>query len=494
MNNKTNRKTESGVSIRVEMIRQLTLVLLLAAELIIFAFMTQNFFTTSNMINVLRQVSITGISSLGMFMIILLGDIDLSVGSMYAFIGVISAIVFKTTESTCLTLIVALALGIAIGLFNGIFTAKFRVPAFITTLATICDYLQRGGYSRNYCDKKMKAIVFKDLATWTYEERSVPEIKKVNDVLVEVEAASICGTDVHVLGNPPGFIGTKGSILGHECVGTVREIGDGVEGLKVGDRVVLVPNIPCGYCESCRQGKANMCENEKVMGVTCDGVFAKYFVAPEVALTKIPDDMDKDLAIFAEPVKCVMGAMDWVRVLPGETVLILGGGPIGLYFIMLMKANGAGKIIVSEPSEYRAKYAMDCGADIIIDPTKQNLAEEIAKITSGRGVDISVDAVGVLINDAIVNTCKGGRIVLMGQNGAVNETICQNDIVSKGLSIFGNYIGNYIMSRTVKTLEAGIIPVEKIITHKLPMSKFAEGLDAMRKGVGLEVILYPDEN
>ena len=85
---------------------------------------------------------------------------------------------------------------------------------------------------------------------------------------------------------------------------------------------------------------------------------------------------------------------------------------------------------------------MDCGADIIIDPTNQTLAEEIAKITSGRGVDISVDAVGVLINDAIVNTCKGGRIVLMGQNGAVNETICQNDIVSKGLSIFGNYIGN----------------------------------------------------
>ena len=150
MNNKTNRKTESGVSIRVEMIRQLTLVLLLAAELIIFAFMTQNFFTTSNMINVLRQVSITGISSLGMFMIILLGDIDLSVGSMYAFIGVISAIVFKTTESTCLTLIVALALGIAIGLFNGIFTAKFRVPAFITTLATmsICRgfaYIITGG-------------------------------------------------------------------------------------------------------------------------------------------------------------------------------------------------------------------------------------------------------------------------------------------------------------------------------------------------------------
>lgn len=339
----------------------------------------------------------------------------------------------------------------------------------------------------------MKAIVFKDLATWTYEDRPVPEIKKANEVLVEVEAASICGTDVHVLGNPPGFIGEKGSILGHECVGIVREIGCGVEGLYPGDRVVLVPNIPCGHCESCRSGKANMCENEKVMGVTCDGVFAKYFVAPEVALTKIPQDMPKDLAIFAEPVKCVMGAMDWVRVLPGETVLILGGGPIGLYFVMLMKANGAGKVIVSEPSGYRAEYARACGADVIINPVEQNLQEEISRITVGRGVDISVDAVGVLINDAILNTCKGGRIVLMGQNGAARETICQNDIVSKGLSIYGNYIGNYIMSRTVKMLNAGVIPVEKMITHRLPMSKFEEGFEAMRKGVGLEVILYPDE-
>lgn len=340
----------------------------------------------------------------------------------------------------------------------------------------------------------MKAIVFKDLAEWTFEERPEPEIKRADDVLVEVEAASICGTDVHVLGNPPGFIGKKGSILGHECVGTVREVGPGVKAFKEGDRVVLIPNLPCGYCECCRKGKVNMCMNEKVMGVTCDGVFAKYFVAPEVALTKIPQNMPKELAIFAEPVKCVMGAMDWLRVLPGETALVLGGGPIGLYFIMLLKANGAGKVIVSEPSEYRAEYARKCGADLVVDPTKENLFEVVMGETDGLGVDITADAVGVLIGDAIKCTCKGGRIVLMGQNGAVNETICQNDIVSKGLSVYGNYIGNYIMSRTVKMLDAGIIPVEKIITHKLPLSRFEEGLEAMRKGTGLEVILYPDED
>ncbi|MCI6766809.1 MAG: alcohol dehydrogenase catalytic domain-containing protein [Porcincola intestinalis] len=321
----------------------------------------------------------------------------------------------------------------------------------------------------------------------------MPEVKKADDVLVEVEAASICGTDVHVLGDPPGFIGTKGIILGHECVGTVKQVGTGVEGFKAGDRVVLVPNLPCGYCESCRRGKANMCNNERVMGVTCDGVFARYFVAPEVALTKIPDDMPRNLAVFAEPVKCVMGAMDWVRVLPGESVLILGGGPIGLYFTMLMKANGAGKVIVSEPSKYRAEYARACGADLVVNPIEENLHEVVLRETDGNGVDIAADAVGVLIKDAIECTCKGGRVVLMGQNGAVNETICQNDIVSKGLSIFGNYIGNYIMSRTVKMLEAGVIPVEKIITHQLPLSRFEEGLEAMRNGTGLEVILYPDE-
>ena len=321
----------------------------------------------------------------------------------------------------------------------------------------------------------------------------MPEVKKADDVLVEVEAASICGTDVHVLGDPPGFIGTKGIILGHECVGTVKQVGTGVEGFKAGDRVVLVPNLPCGYCESCRRGKANMCNNERVMGVTCDGVFARYFVAPEVALTKIPDDMPRNLAVFAEPVKCVMGAMDWVRVLPGESVLILGGGPIGLYFTMLMKANGAGKVIVSEPSKYRAEYARACGADLVANPIEENLHEVVLRETDGNGVDIAADAVGVLIKDAIECTCKGGRVVLMGQNGAVNETICQNDIVSKGLSIFGNYIGNYIMSRTVKMLEAGVIPVEKIITHQLPLSRFEEGLEAMRNGTGLEVILYPDE-
>ena len=228
------------------------------------------------------------------------------------------------------------------------------------------------------------------------------------------------------------------------------------------------------------------------MGVTIDGIFAKYFVAPDKALTKIPADMPKDLAVFCEPVNCVMGAMDMVRVLPGDNALVLGGGPIGLYYAMLLKANGAGKVIVSEPSAMRAEIAKACGADLVVNPLKEDLRAIVMEQTGGLGVDICADAVGTLLNDAIACTRRAGKIVIIGLNEHATQTICQTDIMKNGLFVYGNYNGHYSMTPTVKMLNAGVIPVEKLITHRLPLSKFGEGLEAMRSGDALEVILYPD--
>ncbi len=340
--------------------------------------------------------------------------------------------------------------------------------------------------------KEMDAVVFQDIGKWDFEKRPVPEIRNANDVLVEMEACSICGTDVHVLSDPPGFAGTKGIILGHECVGKVLETGANVSGLVPGDRVVLIPNINCEHCEYCRIGWPNLCKNEEIMGVTIDGIFAKYFVAPDKALTKIPADMPKDLAVFCEPVNCVMGAMDMVRVLPGDNALVLGGGPIGLYYAMLLKANGAGKVIVSEPSAMRAEIAKACGADLVVNPLKEDLRAIVMEQTGGLSVDICADAVGTLLNDAIACTRRAGKIVIIGLNEHATQTICQTDIMKNGLFVYGNYNGHYSMTPTVKMLNAGVIPVEKLITHRLPLSKFGEGLEAMRSGDALEVILYPD--
>ncbi|HEY8500839.1 MAG TPA: zinc-binding dehydrogenase, partial [Clostridia bacterium] len=247
------------------------------------------------------------------------------------------------------------------------------------------------------------------------------------------------------------------------------------------------------YCIYCRTGKPNMCLNDKILGVTIDGVFADYFVAPEKSLVKIPQDMPADIAVFAEPVNCVMGAMNKIRLLPGQSALVLGAGPIGLYFTMLLKSNGAGKIIVSEPSEVRAEYAKKCGADVVINPYKENLIEVVKGETDGLGVDVTIDAVGVLIADTIACTCRAGNIVLFGQNIAVTETIGQSDITRNGLTIHGSYIGLFTLVSTVKLLDAGLIPVEKLITHRFPLSRFDKGLEAMRNGTGLEVIIYPDK-
>ena len=341
--------------------------------------------------------------------------------------------------------------------------------------------------------KEMTAVTFKDIATYEIGKRAVPEITRPDEVRVAVGAASICGTDVHLLNDPPGFIGTKGIVLGHECVGTVESAGEGVSGLKAGDRVVLEPNVACGYCHYCKTGVPNMCENDVILGVTADGVFAEYFVVPEKALTKIPQDLPADIAVFAEPVNCVMGAVNKIRLLPGETVLVLGAGPIGLYFVMLLKSNGAGKVIVSEPSEYRAKYALECGADVVINPIKEDLSQKVKELTQGLGADVTVDAVGVLSPDAIACTRRAGKIVLFGQNGAVTEKICQNDITRNGLTVYGNYIGLYSMTPTVKMLSSDLLPLEKIITHRLPLEDFGKGLEAMRKGEALEVVLYPQK-
>lgn len=255
-----------------------------------------------------------------------------------------------------------------------------------------------------YMNEMMNAVTFKDIATYEIGARPAPKIVKPDDVLVAMEACSICGTDVHLLADPPGFLGTKGIVLGHECVGKVEAVGSHVGGLKPGDRVVLEPNVACGYCDYCRMGVPNMCLNDKILGVTIDGVFADYFVAPEKALVKIPQEMPAEIAVFAEPVNCVMGAMSKIRLLPGENVLVLGAGPIGLYFTMLLKSNGAGKVIVSETSEFRAEYAKKCGADLVINPMKENLSDVVKQHTGGLGADVTVDAVGVLMPDAVAAT------------------------------------------------------------------------------------------
>lgn len=339
--------------------------------------------------------------------------------------------------------------------------------------------------------EQMDAVIFEKVGHHKLVKMPPPKIAHPDDLLLKIEAASICGSDLHILADPPGCIATPGKVIGHEMVGEVLDVGSAVTGFKPGDRIVCDPNISCGHCEACRTGHANMCENLHIHGVDRHGFFAQYACIPERAAVKISPELPAELAIFSEPLTCVMSAVNKVRLLPGESIVVIGAGPIGLYFLSLLKANGAGKIISVELSEYRTEYAYKMGADVVFNPKTQDVAAEIKKLTGGRGADVVVDAVGVCIGDALKYVCRGGKVLLFGQNSAATETICQNDITRNEISVLGTYIGPYTLNATVKLLESRLIDFTKMITHRLPLTQFDVGLEAMRKGQALEVVLYP---
>ncbi|MBQ9062619.1 MAG: alcohol dehydrogenase catalytic domain-containing protein [Eubacterium sp.] len=343
-------------------------------------------------------------------------------------------------------------------------------------------------------EKTMKSIVFSGIGRYEILERPVPKIKYPTDVKVKVLAASICGSDVHYLATPPAMEATEGVILGHECVGEVVECAENVHDLHPGDHVILDNNLTCGVCPMCQMGLPNLCRNMQSMGSMIDGIFAEYFVAPQQQLIKISDKVPIDDAVFAEPLNTVMGAVKKLKITPGSSVLILGGGPIGLLFSVVLRAAGAGKVLVSEVSEFRAEYARKSGVDHVINPVKESLKEKVEEYTNGLGADIVIDAVGVLAPDAVDCARKGGQCILFGLNSSKTEVIRQCDITMKGLSVLGSYIGGYALYDVGRLLEAGKLPLQQFITHRLPMEKFGEGLEALRKGEGLEVVLYPFSN
>lgn len=338
----------------------------------------------------------------------------------------------------------------------------------------------------------MKAALFLGDGQLKLREMNEPVIKRSDDVLLKVEVASICGSDIKILEVPPAHPAKPGIVLGHEFVGEVVDMCSGVEGIQSGDRVVVLPDIPCGYCTFCQSGRPSMCINMRSLGVDVDGCFAEYVVVPAKSTYKISSDLVPEVAVFAEPLSCVVNALSKTKISPGQDGLILGAGPIGLYFLQLFKASGIGRTIVSELNKFRTDFAANLGADYIINPEKKNLVHEVQKLTD-LGVDLCVDAVGSLLDVAINCVKRNGTVLLIGLDYSAKPCVQQSKVVEHDIRILGSFIAGYSVPETIKILEAGTLPLQQMITHRYSLHDINDGISAMKSGRGLEVLIYPHD-
>ena len=338
--------------------------------------------------------------------------------------------------------------------------------------------------------EKMLAAVFEGEGRLILKEVPVPQVEKTDDVVLKVETASICGSDVSILSVPPKHPANVNTILGHEFVGRVIETGKDVNHVKRGDTVVAAPNLSCGLCRYCRKGMPDMCENSTTLGIFVDGGFAEYSKAPAKALYKISKKVSPEQAVFVEPLSCVVNAINKLGMKSEEVVVILGAGPMGLLFVQMVKVAGAGKIIVSEISEPRAKKAYDSGASLVVNPQKEDLSS-IVRGETGIGADVVIDAVGTLLVDSLQIVRKSGRILLFGLNEGFSTPIRQFEITHNSITVMGSYIERFNYSSAIALVEDGVLNLGKLITHRLPLKKIHKGIDLMRKGEAVKIILFP---
>ncbi|WP_333579459.1 L-threonine 3-dehydrogenase [Mesotoga prima] len=328
----------------------------------------------------------------------------------------------------------------------------------------------------------------------TLKRVPVPRELGPHDVLVKVKRASICGTDVHIYNwdawsqeriRPP-------QIDGHEFTGEVVSIGGDVSTVKVGDSVVSETHIPCQKCLQCRTGKMHICKNMQILGVHRDGVFAEYVRVPEVVLWKVDPSIPLEYASIMEPFgNAIHTAL--VTDLTGKNVLITGAGPIGAMAVAVAKVSGAAQVIVSEIKEFRKELARKMGADVIIDPTKEDLTKKVKAMTEDNGADVLLEMSGntTAFKQGLDSLTNGAVVSLLGVfPGELSFDI--NDLFTfKGLTMYGITGRKMFETWQVATqlLKNKRIDLSPVVTHILPAEKFEEGFDVMIRGISGKVIL-----
>jgi threonine dehydrogenase-like Zn-dependent dehydrogenase len=335
----------------------------------------------------------------------------------------------------------------------------------------------------------VRAAVFGGNGVLRLEERTEPRISRDDEVLLEVEACGICGTDLRILDVPPGHPAEPGVVLGHEFVGIVRETGPQVRGVRPGDRVAVVTDIPCGACSACHRGRASQCERLRSLGVFEDGGLAPLAVVPAAACHPVDAELPPEIAALAEPIACVASALRRCELPLGGSVAILGAGPIGLIFTGLLRATGAGRVVVVEPMARRGDAALALGADRVVDPRTVDPVGAVLEATAGRGADLVVDAVGNQLPTALAAAAPAGRVVLFGMDEQARAEVSQFDITRRELTVLGAFASPDAFATAVDVLDRGLVDWRPLVSHVLPLEEIQRGIDLLRAGEAVKVVM-----
>ena len=344
----------------------------------------------------------------------------------------------------------------------------------------------------------MKALLLSKYRHLELTDIPVP-VPGPDEVLIQVAACGICGSDVH------GYDGSSGRrippiVMGHEAAGTVAAIGDDVKTLSQGDRVTFDSTIYCGKCRYCSRGEVNLCDRREVLGVSCGdyrraGAFAEFVLVPARITYRLPDNLSFAEAALLEAVSVAIHAVSLVPIPPNSTALVLGAGTIGLLIQQALRVAGCSRVFVADVDDTRLKLSRELGATATLS-AGPGLSSEVLKLTDGVGADIAVEAVGrtETVVAAIDNVHKGGKVVLVG-NIAPEVTLPLQKVVSRQILLQGSCASSGEYPRAIELLSSGAIRVKPLISAIAPLDEGPQWFERLygHEPNLMKVILQPGQ-
>lgn len=341
----------------------------------------------------------------------------------------------------------------------------------------------------------MRSAVFYGKHDLRVEESNKPEIGP-KDVLIQVKACGVCGTDVHIYEGDKGAAEvTPPTILGHEFSGVVVQTGTEVVNCKAGDRVCIDPNCYCGTCEPCRNGVAHYCENMIGYGTTVNGAFAEYCAVNERQVYQLGENTTFEQGAMAEPVACCLHGIDMCEIQPGHQVVVIGGGMIGLLMMQLAKLAGAARVALLEPVENKREVAKKLGADICIDPVREDVKETL-KAAGMTWINTVIECVGrpSTIQQAI-EIAGNKAVVMMFGLTKPDETISVKpfEVFQKELVLKASFINPYTQKRALDLIDSKRLDVSSMIYDVCGLESLEDVLSKPELRANGKYIISPEK-